>query len=281
MVRKSLPVVFLSVLMLHASEESPFSDFVVGIWPEYDHPGVLVIYTGTVKSDHLPLHFEAFVPYEIDRALAVGQSQTPDDLEPVTVEVRDNEKWVTTTWVQDRFQLEFYFNPFTGEAERKGELILKMNHPLNTYHVAIQHPLAAERFTVSEPDAESFRDDHGILYSRIHFPSLPVGNSRRISFSYLNPTGRLSVALLQEVLNASPETSDSPSGESQGAVVRYRLPTYEPLVVLAALSLIVGYMFWKSNHRRPKTAEKEFCSKCGAKVGKGDRYCSTCGKELS
>lgn len=141
MIRKSLPVIFLSVLMLHASEESPFSDFVVGIWPEYDHPGVLVIYTGTVKSDHLPLHFEALVPYEIDRALAVGQSQ--------------------------------------------------------------------------------------------------------------------------------------------GAVVRYRLPTYEPLVVLAALSLIIGYMFWRSNHRRPKTAEKEFCPKCGAKVGKGDRYCSTCGKEVS
>ena len=278
MALRTLLTLLVSGTVISASEESPFEDFVVGVWPEYDHPGVLVIYTGSIKNDRLPLHFEARIPDATERVLAIGQSKTSDDLEPVPVKDRVDGKWISITLVKDRFQIEFYFDPFDSTVQRKADLTIQLNHSLADYHVAAQHPLAAEDFHFSEQTAESFTDEHGITYYRIHAQSLPKGQSKTISFSYLNRSGKLSLALLKEMLGSEP------SAEVQQSPTRYRLPTYQPLFILLVLSVVIGLLFWKSNYRTPqvqsKRGGKNFCPNCGSKVGEGDRFCSSCGEPV-
>lgn len=276
---------FFFLNLLRASGESPFGDFVVGVWPEYDHPGVLVIYSGSIKSDHLPLQFEALVPQELDLALAIGQSDTSNKLQPVSVEQRDDGKWVNITFVRERFQLEFYFNPFQEGQLRTADVTVQLNHPLDTYHVAVQHPLGAEKFKLSEPNAETFRDEHGVTYSQLHSASLKAGERKKFSFSYVNRSGKLSVALLQEMLKNTQGMPQSTTDSENRTVVRYRLPTYQPLAVVAVLSVVLGYIFWRSNYSRTGRqlvpAEKNACSHCGAAVAEEDRFCSICGERLA
>ncbi|MEE9167434.1 MAG: zinc ribbon domain-containing protein [Candidatus Neomarinimicrobiota bacterium] len=286
-VSKSLSVTLLSNIALFASDGSPFGEFVVGIWPEYDRPGILVIYTGTIKSDYLPLEFETLVPDEVDRALAVGQSYTEDNLQPVAVEERSGRKWVTATLVRETFQLEFYYNPFGAGELRKGELEISLNHPLDAYHIAVQHPLAAEEFLLSDEDAQTFRDEHGLTYSRVHLLSLSQGKRKTVSFSYRNPNDELSIALLQKILDTSPGGATASSSSVTGGIplLRYRLPTYQPLAVVGVLSVIIGYIFWRSNQHHPSARKEKaagnFCPRCGATLAKEDSYCSGCGKQLS
>ena len=284
MIRNALSFVFLAgFLAAQSVAETPFENFVVAVWPEYDHPGVLVICTGTVKSDRLPLTLEVRVPDETTVVMAVGQSDTVSDLSPVDLVQRAGGQWVDLTVVRNSFQLEYYFNPFTASENRQVKITLQLNQPLADYHIAIQHPLAAQGFTFSEKEIETFSDEHGLTYSRTHLPSLAAGSAKEISFSYRNPSGRLSVALLQEMLGGD---LSSPSATSGGRekISRFRLPTYEPLTVLGLLAVAVGFLFWRSNSKStpPSTgdAQKKFCHQCGTKVKESDRFCSGCGSKL-
>ena len=284
MVTKYSLAIFLFALTLEASDESPFRDFVVGIWPEYDHPGILVIYSASIKDAYIPLHFEALVPDEIDFAMAIGQDDTSNNLQPVPVVERNNRKWISTTLVKDRFQLEFYFNPFGSTELREGAITIQLNQPLDAYHIAIQQPLAAEQYEFSEPDAETFRDEHGLNYSRIHSSSLPAGQEKTISFTYFNRSNKLSIVLLQEMLGSLPGSTKQEKSEARGEIIRYRLPTYQPLAVLAVVTMVIGVIFWKSNYQKRQTDSHQngesFCPKCGSEVDQEDRFCSNCGRQL-
>ena len=284
MIGNYLLSLFLFAQMGQILDESPFQDFVVGIWPEYDHPGILVIYTGSIKEKYLPLLLEARVPDQTTFAFAIGQSDTMNSLQPVPIVEKNGRKWISTPLVRESFQLELYFNPFGSTEIREGEITLQLNHPLGRYHIAVQQPLAAEAFVFSEPDAETFRDEHGLQYSRSHLPSLPAGQLKTISFSYTNRNGKLSIDLLQEMLGSSPEKPSSSPGKTGGKIDRYKLPTYQPLVMLALLSIVIGFIFWKTNYKTPRFGlnkdKRSFCPNCGIKIGTDDSFCSKCGNEL-
>ncbi|MFQ6673923.1 MAG: zinc ribbon domain-containing protein [Fidelibacterota bacterium] len=281
--RTTLAVLLLASLV-RPEDSSPFEDLIVAIWPEYDHPGVLVIYTGTIKDDHLPLHLEARVPDETNIALAVGQSDTSDKLLPVDIEERDGGKWIFTTLVKESFQIEFYYNPFGPSELRQADLTIEMNHSVDTYHIAIQQPLAAEQFQFSETNADKFTDEHGLTYYRVHRGSLPSGERASISYSYLNRKGKLSVLLLQERLGSGPGATLPQASAVQAGPSRYRLPTYQPLAILGVLAVVIGLLFVSSNKNRPKEAApkrgRNFCTNCGGKIDQAGKFCSHCGKKL-
>lgn len=280
---KTFLVLLFLPLILKASVSSPFEDFILALWPEYDHPGVLVIYTGTVKEDHLPLPLDLRVPEETGLVLAVGQSDTEANLVPIAIEETKDGKWARTTLVRSTFQIEFYFDPFLGTELREGSLTLQLNQPLSAYHLAVQRPLVSDRFQISEPGAESFRDDHGFTYHRVHLDTLPAGMAKSISFSYFNREGMLSMERLEETLGGSRGGAGPVDVSSSLPVTRYRLPTIEPLIVLGVLSIVIGYIFVRSNSspkaQPPAKKGKRFCPHCGNLLDAGDNFCSQCGRK--
>ena len=68
------------------------------------------------------------------------------------------------------------------------------------------------------------------------------------------------------------------------AVNRYRLPTYEPYLILGVVAVIIGAVFWRAEKKRGGTSEKNgknFCSNCGSRTGGSGNFCSNCGMKLT
>jgi hypothetical protein len=285
---KRMLLIFSSLLfgsILGASVETPFEDFTVRILPEYDHPGILVLYTGNIKESSLPLHLEIYIQSETQTTLGVGHTDTTDKLLPLNTVEREDGRWITVNIIKNKFQIEFYFNPFSEGPERNIDFPIKLNHDIKDFHIAIQQPLSAEKFVLMEPGAESVSDEHGITYFRVHVPELNAGDTKTISLSYLNPSGTLSMNILQEMLGGTSGMGKIPSAKEKRSVSRYRLPTYEPLLVLGILSIVIGYLFWRFNKSTiapvPSSDEKKSCIQCGNRIKPNDRFCSKCGTRIN
>ena len=284
---RSRTVFLLLAGLLSASQaqESPFNSFIAAIWPEYDRPGVLVILTGEIANERLPLQLKLPLPDGADVPLGIGHSDTTTNLSPLP-EVRESGKrWVDARIIKQEFQIEFYYNPFSEGNRREGEYILQLNHPLEEYHVAIQQPLGGENFRFSETGVDSISDDHGLSYMRKHMSQLlPAGTPKKFSFSYNNRTGRMTVDILQDILEKMPPQNLQTDTPQAGVVNRYRLPTYEPYAILGIVVVLIGVVFWQSEKKQKMSMTKEgknFCPNCGAKIDGNTNFCSNCGNRLT
>ena len=275
-------LLFAGLLSAPLAQDSPFNSFIVALWPEYDRPGVLVILTGEIKSDHLPLRIRTPLPDGADVVMAMGQEGGGSDLSPVPVSREGTVEWIDAAFVAPQFQIEFYFNPFEENKLREVEYLFQINHLLEAYHVAVQMPLGGEAFSFSEADVDSARDDHGLQYIRKRFPGLAADSPKTFSFSYRNEDGRLTVNILQGMLDTMP-TQEFRSDSQTEAVSRYRLPTYEPYLILGAVALIIGAVFWRTEKKRGDTTQKNgknFCSNCGSRIGGSGNFCANCGMKM-
>tara|TARA_B100000315_G_scaffold257604_1_gene306979 strand:+ start:8799 stop:9647 length:849 start_codon:yes stop_codon:yes gene_type:complete len=278
----TLIVILLVLSVILPGEESPFEDFIIAVFPENDGPGIKVVYTGTVKDSYLPFNLEILIPHESESGVFAGNRKPPVTLEPVDIIEVDSEKWIRETIVTQMFELQVIFNPFSGEALRKVTFDIRFNVSVTTLHLAVQHPLAAEDFEFEE-SVESFFDGYGIQYSRVQVGPLPAGGTKTVSFSYRNPTGILSKDILEERLQ-SLGTQEKPNPATEKKVIRYKLPLYAPLIVLAVLSIIIGWLYWRSVRSEPiqNTGNKnsKICAKCNTLIKSDDHYCSKCGRKV-
>ena len=58
MIRKYIFLILFSFIY----SNSPVNNFIIGFWPEYDHPGVLVSIQVESNLNNLPFEFILFVP---------------------------------------------------------------------------------------------------------------------------------------------------------------------------------------------------------------------------
>ncbi len=137
---------------------------------------MLVILTGEIANERLPLQLKLPLPDGADVPLGIGHSDTTTNLSPLP-EVRESGKrWVDVRMVKQEFQIEFYYNPFSEGNQREGEYIFQLNHPLEEYHVAIQQPLGGENFRFSENLGKTTL--HGSAEIVV---SLPVGRTGTVA----------------------------------------------------------------------------------------------------
>ena len=282
MKRFSLIVILLVLNGILLAEESPFEDFIIAVFPENDVAGIKLVYTGTVKDSYLPLNLEILIPYESESGVFSGNRQPPVSLEPVDIIDVDGEKWILETIVTQMFELQVIFNSFRGEALREVTFDIEFNVPITTLHLAVQHPLSSEDFEFEE-SVESFFDGHGIQYSRVQVGPLPAGGTKTVSFSYRNPSGILSKDILEERFQ-SLGTQEAEKSTSTKKVIRYKLLLYEPLIVLAVLSIIIGLLYWRSVRSEPiqntENKNSKICAHCNTLIKSDDRYCSKCGRKV-
>jgi hypothetical protein len=240
----ALSLLFLAAPLLTA-EESPFEELDFAIWPEYDHPGVLILLDGTLRQEALPITLEFRIPNE---AGAVGATFSEGDEEPFEVAVveRADGKWAVLDIPKGSKILRtgFYYDPFTDSVERNIEYIIMLNQPLEHFHVLIQEPPAVENFRIDDPAAQKTGDpSNGFTNYTLLVNRLAAGEQKRISFSYQNPS------------------------------FKHTMPTWQPLLILAVVSLIVGVVYAKQN--------KRYCPKCKTQISGSSQYCSSCGANLS
>jgi len=233
------------------SQNSPFENFVLSFWPEYDKNGVLVIITGEIKENQLPLKIEIPIPFEVDTILSLGHDIKLNDLSKINILENENENLISEFYYNKEFQIEFYYNPFEESQIRTFSYDFKINHYLDDYYIAIQKPLSSNNFAFSESEYDTISDNHGLEYFRKRLYNLKVKTIKSIRFSYLNQTSNLTLDILQKSLNnfSNPKTMNT-TNELSTIIERYKLPTYEPYLLMVIIFFIIYLIYYYSEKNK-------------------------------
>jgi hypothetical protein len=282
----------LSILLLLgvlSAQSSPFNTFDVVIYPEYYFDGIMVEIGAEVKNESLPLNLEMSVPTNADSVFYVGGTAASEsEVKHLSVLKSKNRAFIQVSVMDSKFRL-FVFYPIEKKGiSRSGIFYLDVNSDVDDVHLIIQEPLIAENFSFSEKQAETFKDQHGLDFKRIHLHDFKANTNKAMSFSYENPSGDISINALQTMLSENDKVELPSTQSAKIPPVRHKLPLWQPLVVLGIVSLIVGGMFYTQRKSElidtsdfnPESGNGKFCTECGSPIQGNHKFCSNCGGAL-
>lgn len=269
----------------------------IDLWPEYDDPGVLVIYRITLPGDaSLPAQFNLRIPATAGDANAVAARQTDGSLMNLSYQKKIVGEWIelAITATTPEIQVEYYDPGLEKDAQRRNYTFeWPGDHAVQALTVQVQQPADASQMQISPDDfGPGTTLGDGLVYYTENIGPVPAGPPFKIQISYAKASDETTVKQLDPTV--SPTTQPAPSSAT----------TYLPWALgLAGLGLIVGGVVWylrtreadgeskakrRSRHRsstRKETAIADaegyiYCSQCGTRAATGDRFCRACGSEL-
>ena len=281
-------LLFLSVLN---AQNSSFNSFDVVIYPEYYFEGIMAEVDAEVKENKFPLTLRMNIPSSSDSVFFVGGTPSNDsNVKTLSILKEGKASSIEVDVVESKFRLFIFYDLVKNKDERSGSFELRLNHSIDDAHIIVQEPLVAESFTFSENDAESFQDQHGLKFKRIHLNNYKVNTSKAVTFGYRNPSGDISINVLQNKLSNDESISSPPEVNSSiTPPIRHKLPLWQPLVVLGLVAIVVGWMFSIQIKREEAGVERVsttvnkkgvFCTHCGKSVQSKNKFCANCGGKL-
>ena len=263
------------------SAESTISDLNIYIYPEYYYSGIMVEINGKVNLSDIPFSMEMLVPAMTDSIFFVSGSPN-DQSEVKTLNIKDENsmKWVHLELNKSPFRVFVFYNPFNSSVSREIQYPLQFSTSLSEFHVFVQEPLISTSFNI-DLESTSNKDQHNIVFHQIHFQGLKEMSKEIINLSYDNLSGKTTMQYLQERLSENSINNDESTQQKDNKIPkRHRLPLWEPFAVLGVLSVLSGVLFFNNNQNKKNGKNKNFCSKCGNKLDKSDKYCSICGSNI-
>ena len=269
---------------------SSFDLFDVIVYSEYYFDGIMAEVDGEVKVESLPLNFEMGVPANTDSVFFVsGSADSEAEVKHLSVLNTNNRSFIQVNVLEPKFRIFIFYPIEKNGANRSGEFNLEINHDIEDAHIILQEPLVAENFTFSEKDAETFQDQHGLNFKRIHLNNFRANTNKLVSFNYENPSNDISINTLQGMLSDNaPASALQPSQSKTPPPVRHRLPLWQPLVVLGVVAIVVGWMFHTQRKLENKgemvtvqeSSKGKFCTQCGTPIEAPQKFCANCGVQL-
>ena len=263
------------------SAESTISDLNIYIYPEYYYSGIMVEINGKVNLSDIPFSMEMLVPAMTDSIFFVSGSPN-DQSEVKTLNIKDENsmRWVHLELNKSPFRVFVFYNPFNSSVSREIQYPLQFSTSLSEFHVFVQEPLISTSFNI-DLESTSNKDQHNIVFHQIHFQGLKEMSKEIINLSYDNLSGKTTMQYLQERLSENSINNDESTQQKDNKIPkRHRLPLWEPFAVLGVLSVLSGVLFFNNNQNKKNGKNKNFCSKCGNKLDKSDKYCSICGSNI-
>lgn len=263
------------------SAESTISDLNIYIYPEYYYSGIMVEINGKVDLSDIPFSMEMLVPVMTDSVFFVSGSPN-DQSEVKTLNIKDENsmRWVHLELNKSPFRVFVFYNPFNSSVSREIQYPLQFSTSLSEFHVFVQEPLISTSFNI-DLESTSNKDQHNIVFHQIHFQGLKEMSKEIINLSYDNLSGKTTMQYLQGRLSENSINNDESTQQKDNKIPkRHRLPLWEPIAVLGVLSVLSGVLFFNNNQNKKNGKNKNFCSKCGNKLDKSDKYCSICGSNI-
>jgi len=301
--KRSLVVGALLVLFSAALQAQPtIQNFTISVWPEYDHPGVLVIFNGRMDATDLPTAAVFPVPERARFALVAGSTDTTANrMIPIEIQDGTTGKEIRFPVVQPEFHVEFYFNPFQeGSAHRHYAYDFTSNLAIDSLIVLLQQPMTAQGFEAEIPVDQQLQDNHGIIYYQSRYENIIPGKSIHVEAQYENPQGQLTTEVLQSQMGGTQGTNggnpEQAAGGSSGPSI---------WLMFVVVALVAGALFFITKSRSKPAAEaaggagtdasgtadteqspaeqsgQQFCIHCGEAIPKGAKFCTQCGKSQS
>ncbi len=281
-------LLFLSALN---AQNSSFNSFDVVIYPEYYFEGIMAEVDAEVEENKFPLTLRMNIPSSSDSVFFVGGTPSNDsNVKTLSILKEGKASSIEVDVVESKFRLFIFYDLVKNKDKRSGSFELRLNHSIDDAHIIVQEPLVAESFTFSENDAESFQDQHGLNFKRIHLNNFKVNTSKTVTFGYRNPSGDISINVLQNRLSNDESISSPPEVNSSiTPPIRHKLPLWQPLLVLGLVAIVVGWMFSVQLKREKAGVEKVsttvnkkggYCTHCGKSVESKNKFCANCGGKL-
>ena len=281
-------LLFLSALN---AQNSSFNSFDVVIYPEYYFEGIMAEVDAEVEENKFPLTLRMNIPSSSDSVFFVGGTPSNDsNVKTLSILKEGKASLIEVDVVESKFRLFIFYDLVKNKDERSGSFELRLNHSIDDAHIMVQEPLVAESFTFSENDAESFQDQHGLNFKRIHLNNYKANTSKTVTFDYRNPSGDISINVLQNRLSNDESISSPPEVNSSiTPPIRHKLPLWQPLLVLGLVAIVVAWMFSVQLKKEKAGVEKVsttvnkkggFCTHCGKSVQSKNKFCANCGGKL-
>ncbi len=277
----------------------------VALWPEYDRPGVLVMYDLHLPADTpLPAEVPLRLPARV-RAPSAVAVRTPDG-RLLNAEYRIEADSQSTAWrvvvvtaTEQIVHVEYYDPGLEIDgAARRFVYRWPGSWEVGTLTIEVQHPRTGVALTISpEPARVETRSD-SLRYYLLEFTGVKAGQPVQVEVTYQNPTGELTMP---------PEQMPAPGAGATAAPLSEPVQPWAPkaplvLALLGGLLLaLAAWLYRRGGGRAPAyparpprgagrsrpagppvaTGEVRYCSQCGTRARPGDRYCRRCGAPLN
>ncbi|MBE9536415.1 MAG: hypothetical protein IMF07_04480 [Proteobacteria bacterium] len=177
----------------------------VAIWPEYDDPGVLVIYDGRFVDDgNFPAETSFFLPQGaiISDACSLSpkgqhfcqlfKQENIGDMEEIRLKLP-----------YPNFYLSFHIDPFEGDGSARDLLYkVRTNHRIRKLEIDIQEPLRAEGFVLT-PEAHKLEEAKGFRHYRYYMNKPKKGADIPFKIKYRKDDKRPSVNIKYSPMSMS------------------------------------------------------------------------------
>ena len=293
-------LLFISILWLVpavSAQESPSLDtLTIDLWPEYDDPGMLVIYKAVLSPQvTLPAEVTFRIPVEAGKPSAVAVGPDPSSVADVVYDTQVMGDWIDVSFIATTPSIQFeYYDPRLVKDGEQRTFMYDWSGDLavNSLIAQIQHPIGASSVTITPAAGRVIQGNDGLTYNLIEVGALQAGIPFELNLSYQKDSDALSIQSLQ----IQPSATLTP-----GSVGMLNLGQWW-IWLLAALGLIMigggGYWYWRSSRQEPaakarqrrrasrqqmaetSTQEAIYCHQCGKRAGPGDRFCRSCGTRL-
>lgn len=288
-----LALLALLVVCLPASAQGPdlqIEQATLSLWPEYDDPGLLVLFSGTFSDS-------AAFPQTVRFPLAQGARDIQATVQEASGLI--NQQWdkngdeLTYTLPKPGFHVENYVDRAPSGSQREWSYTFKAPYPIAHLEVNIQEPSRATGFSVSPSAAASTQGADGFTYNTIRRENVAAGERIPITIRYTKTDQGFSRAPAQAARSAAASPSSSSRPVSQSTPW---LPFL--LIGMGIVGLVSAGVYWLVLQRRSQPAPARpptrkataasspaaqagggavFCTQCGRQLGPADRFCATCG----
>jgi hypothetical protein len=295
-------IIILSILLpLDARGQEPItlSSLQIQIWPEYDKPGVLVIYQLKLSATTpMPASVSIRIPTAAGEPNAVAVRQVDGSLYTMDYTRKVAGDWATISFTapSPEVQIEYYDPELIKENDsRHFEYVWPGDYAVSELILQVQQPATATDMQISPSLGPGTTGNDNLTYYTQNIGAISAGQEINITIDYQKSDDTLSA----ENLPIQPSAPISQSG-SQSLNVTTWLPWI--LGILGA-SLIIGGIiwFWQTGKQRPVTqnrrkrtrsgsSEREvkadteevgiYCSQCGKRASPGDQFCRSCGSPI-
>jgi len=298
--RKWFALILIAALLIlpgPAAAQQPIDfDLVeVQLWPEFDDPGMLVIYYIRVaEGTTFPAEVTIRIPISAELVVvAIGPDFNSVSDQNVQAQVVPAGEWqaITFTATGPAVQLEFY-DPIPRDGQtRNYTYSWPGDANVTAIGVTLQEPVGATNVRTDPPlDNLGVSNNDGLRYYGKSFGGLNAGTTLNVSVTYDKADDSLSWQTLQVQAPADLGVNTSPAVD---------INTILPYVLggLGIFLLVGGLMYYfqagrgsgsrtRKRHARAQVVDagagdgEVYCHECGKRAQTGDRFCRTCGTRL-